>query len=1123
MKKILRSALCLVFICFALQGKAAPVEINIEEPGINEAAYQENADATEIVLKGKINQYDLLWLAQYCKSVEDLDMSQVSIMDYYDEISYTEYQADHLTNALSSAPNLKNIILPESLKSIENNALRKCPMLESITVPCPSVPKTGKYIIETNKMSSVKLFVPEDLVETYKNSNASAWKFDNILPIKAEGKNPYDGLVLDDFYGQCYYPLSDNLEYDPIFYVFYMTNNSETTANVIEFAYWFDGDKSDIKYKTKKDIQLLPGQEMGDGLGFITFDSPEDTEIHTITIRPVKVDGVEVDLGERVKVFRRYTIDNTYRKPTHLVEIFADPNNADNYEKYQTMITAMSKLENGTQQPGRYEVVSYVSNPGEVFKSDDPSVNDLAMIYGISEMPRVMLNRSLMTPYGMLQNDWALLNLKNYTPGMKIGELTDVYEYLLQRSFYNPAFAEMNPSMEKTEDGKFIFNVSGKISVEQNTNDLFLNVYLVENTPLPELDESDMYPNENNPVFHKFIKAISPFGGYELKVNEDRTYSFATEAFDVEGYEEGKYRIVASIYNYNDLFYKMAILQSCGIAVEEPEELSMITATTIQEGGEMSFAVAAAKEGTKVSIDWGDGVFTDYTVGTDYDEFKSELKGKNLRIQGNITKLNCIANKLTQLDVTMAPQLEILQAEYNYLEELNLSNSVNLINLEIFSNMFKAIDLTNCVKLQRFVASDNYIENVDMSKCTALEYFDCSRTGRLEMVDFSECHNIKNIVVNECSITDMIIPEDAPIEEILCSKNKLTDLEIGSFKNLRDLDCSGNAISELNVASDKLQTFYAMDNMLEGIDLSVATDLRHLKLANNTKLYSVDLSNNTKLETVGISNCGIEKIDVTMLPELSSLWSVDNKLETIDLSNNTKLRLLKLANNSLKYVTFPTQPDSLSIVSMPENELSSIEFMTTMEKLISLDLGSNALSELITDNLPALEVLNLKGNYIHELSFKNNPNLNTLGIVGNDMTSEELNNVYRELPELQEEPTSVNLYNGTKKDKAAAESNTDIAVAKNWKPFIIGDGSGYDNIENVETSGLTINSHDGTVEVTSPFSKSVIRIYTTDGKLMGEYKFEGSYYSFTSNLKGVYVFRCADRSNGREISSKKVL
>lgn len=69
-------------------------------------------------------------------------------------------------------------------------------------------------------------------------------------------------------------------------------------------------------------------------------------------------------------------------------------------------------------------------------------------------------------------------------------------------------------------------------------------------------------------VYNKFVKMISPVEGYELKVNNDRTYTFATEPFAIEDFEADKYRLVASIIDpCIEQPYLASVLQSCGMNV----------------------------------------------------------------------------------------------------------------------------------------------------------------------------------------------------------------------------------------------------------------------------------------------------------------------------------------------------------------------------------------------------------------------------------------------------------------------------------------------------------------------------------------------------------------------------
>ncbi len=1118
--------LMLAFLLSAIsQTLATPVTITVNTPGTGESQFEANSTAKEIVLKGTIDQRDLLTLKQHCRVLETLDMRDAVIAAYSDEESYTDYKEGEFTGALAYSSALKNVVLPSTVKSIAPKALAKCNALESITIPGTSIPTTdGKIFIESKLMTTVKLYVPENLVDNYKKSKLKSWTFTNILPIASQEEKPFAGLELDDFYGPNFFPYTVGQEDAPIFYAFYLNNGSTETVNTIEFEYWFDNDRKTVKTFSCNDIQLAPGQNMNQQTEVIGLDAPVDTRSHIVTIKPIKVNGVEVDLGFRVKPYRRYYVEGTYRRPTHLVEVFFDPTDPASYEKYRTLVTSMATMEGKTKQENRYEIVSFVSKAGEnLFVGGDAKQNDLAQAYRIDSIPRVMVNRNLFTPYGTLNNHQELEDLGHYTPAMKIGDLLDVHTYLFQRGFNVPGFAQMTPEVARNTDGSFAFKVKGRISSQETHENLLLNLYLVENVPMPKMNEDEQVLMNDGDVFRRLVKMVSPLEGFALEINADSTYCFTCDTIKIDDFAEGKYRLVASIYNFDEQApYRSSVLQSCGVAVSDAKP-GLLSMTTIQESGSMSFALAAATDNTPVSIDWGDGNFVDYTIGKDFSELRSELKGKNLVIKGDVTKLNCISNKLTSLDITACPMLQVLQAEYNYLYDLDLSKSPELLNVEIFGNSLKSIDLSACTKLIRFVGSGNYFDKIELANCPNLEYFDCARMGLITSLDLSHAHKLKNLIATDCSISDLKIAQDAPLIELLCAGNKLSSFDFSPFNMLVDLDCSKNLLSEVNVKSNSLKSLMAMNNKLTSIDLKNVPNLEYLMLTGNAGLASLDVALNTHITDLGVSSCNLSQLNLSAQSNLARLWCTSNKLQSLDLSKCEKLAQIKAGSNLLTSIVFPMKTDSLTTISLPSNRFVTID-LKGLSNTLSLDLGKNQLHEIDLSEMTALKLLNLRANGIHAFDLSHNKNLSEIGLVGNDMTACELNAIYKQLPKLAEMPKAANLHNGTKNDAGAKTSNTDIAVQLNWKPDVQGDGSGCtDGIEDVtQAITMTVWKEDDLLILHSPYAEAQISIYTADGKLVKRHTLLTNEWSATLPQPGVYIVKCTDMNSGASQSMRIV-
>ena len=167
--------------------------------------------------------------------------------------------------------------------------------------------------------------------------------------------------------------------------------------------------------------------------------------------------------------------------------------------------------------------------------------------------------------------------------------------------------------------------------------------------------------------------------------------------------------------------------------------------------------------------------------------------------------------------------------------------------------------------------------------------------------------------------------------------------------------------------------------------------------------------------------------------------------------------------------------------------------------------------------MEALEVLNLRGNSIHAIDLSLNTRLKTLGIVGNGMTACELNDIYRQLPMLASKPKAINLYNGTASDESAKTSDTSLAEARNWKPAVLGDGTGCNSSvdEIFSEEDMFVWKKGETVHVLSPHAPSLITIYNIDGKIIDQRTLAEHNVTFRLPQNGIYVVNCKDTKTGK--------
>ncbi len=642
-RRVLLSILTLVFAGSLF---AKPVTINVTEPGTGESLFQANASATEIVVTGRINHLDLLTLRSSCRSLEVLDLSQVHIEAYSDDVTYDEFAENEFTAALAQSASLREIILPQEVVKIAYRALYGCPKLQCITIPTKVVPNVGKDpFVEKSRLAEIILYVPEEAIEAYKKQKQTIWGFKEILPISKP--SPWANLIFDDIYGANYFPLTKGGT-NKVFFVAYFNNQTERTVDNIEFSYWYDN--SEPKTAVLKDVQLLPGAETPDGAGFITFEIPEDTYPHLFTIQPIRVNGEPVEFSKRARPLRTYYVENTFRQPTHLLEVFVDPEDKSSLEAYANILRCVSRIEGLTSQPDRYEIVTMTASAKEgALVSTFPFVQNIVQTYKFGGLPRIMLNRDLMTPYGSLNNNKELLDLSAYSPGMKIGDLLTVYQYLIERSFHKPGFATLTTRLGR-KGNDWICSFTGELSKDENIKgDLRLVAYLVENTPLPKFDKEAQEVEDipEGKLYRKASATLTPVDGIKITADEKGYFTLATESFKIPDYVSDKYRVVAFLHRTNEpMKCNNGVLQSSSIVVNEANITHVFEVA--KQPQEPLLGISLSGLVTSLDLDWT--IAGIYAVdGRSFNQHSSLPRGQYVvvlkHISGHTSVVKCVVSK----------------------------------------------------------------------------------------------------------------------------------------------------------------------------------------------------------------------------------------------------------------------------------------------------------------------------------------------------------------------------------------------------------------------------------------------------------------------------------------------
>jgi len=117
----------------------------------------------------------------------------------------------------------------------------------------------------------------------------------------------------------------------------------------------------------------------------------------------------------------------------------------------------------------------------------------------------------------------------------------------------------------------------------------------------------------------------------------------------------------------------------------------------------------------------------------------------------NLTELGCTSLELDNLDISVLPNLQVLNCGYNYLTTLDLSQHPNMVRLNCANNELTKLDVSNLKKLSTLYADQNKLATLDLSKNPLILYMRCGDNELTELnLANGNNENIRSIHADDC-------------------------------------------------------------------------------------------------------------------------------------------------------------------------------------------------------------------------------------------------------------------------------------------------------------------------------------------------------------------------------------
>lgn len=230
---------------------------------------------------------------------------------------------------------------------------------------------------------------------------------------------------------------------------------------------------------------------------------------------------------------------------------------------------------------------------------------------------------------------------------------------------------------------------------------------------------------------------------------------------------------------------------------------------------------------------------------------------------------------ITDIDLSQAVNLDILELSHNELESLDLSPNTKIRALYLNDNAFSKSPLVIGPKDGLLFLDINLVGNLSsdfsLTKYPTLLTFDAWHCLSLNTCDPSQCPNLTKLSIDNTNVASLDVTHNPKLQIL-----NISDTRIGSI--------------DLSQCPDLYQ-FYASHS-----SGSMNTDV---------KLSSIDVSHNTKLYYLFLNGNNLTELDLSKNADLFHLNVRDNQLSYLDLSANTNLYNVDLTGN---YLTFNNMP-----------------------------------------------------------------------------------------------------------------------------------------------------------------------------------------------------------------------
>ncbi|HBI6569046.1 TPA: LapB repeat-containing protein, partial [Listeria monocytogenes] len=268
------------------------------------------------------------------------------------------------------------------------------------------------------------------------------------------------------------------------------------------------------------------------------------------------------------------------------------------------------------------------------------------------------------------------------------------------------------------------------------------------------------------------------------------------------------------------------------------------------------------------------------------------------------------------------------------------------------------------------------VSQTDLNKITSLT---ATSKGIVDLTGIDLLSKLTSLSISGNQITDISALNGlVNLSNLNVSNNKITSFNLNANSNspmLSAVDIRSNNLKNINVQDQpKLWTFKC--------DTGSSSELTEVTLKNlPTLIVAGNGSSAYQNDIVFSSTPGLSKVILENLPSISSSVRLDRcAIEELVINNLPKVSMVNISNNKITTLEGLENLSAVNTLYVSENLVTEIESMHAFPKLQKLELGWNALTNVVMDQVtaekfPLLRTMNVRGNNLIKINIQDQPKL----------------------------------------------------------------------------------------------------------------------------------------------------